>query len=433
MRCCLVLLSLAGSLMFSACDDDMPKSAPAQAIEPAIKQTPVPAAQPASSDPLWPRWSGPAGDMISRETGWNSNWNQTPPKVVWQAEIGTGFSSVSVDRDHLYTMGNVGGKDFVYCLLVVNGEFAWKHSYECGLVDNLHEGGPSATPTIDEDRVFTVSKEGHLFCCDALKGDVLWSGHLQKITGTDHPEWGFTCSPLVLDEKLIIEAGRVVAINKKTGKTIWKSKTGYRPGYGSPVVFDHHGQQLIAVLNNDGVLVVRLADGGEVAFYEWETSFATNSTTPIVVDNTIYISTGYHRGCTLLRLDGNTLESIYENRKMRNHFNNSVLWKGYLYGVDGNSHNPRVCQIVCMNFETGEQLWGHRGFGCGSVMIADEKLLILSGSGELVLAELNPAEFKEIGRVRVLDGRCWTVPVLANGRIYCRNAAGNLVCVDVSQ
>jgi outer membrane protein assembly factor BamB len=236
----------------------------------------------------------------------------------------------------------------------------------------------------------------------------------------------------VLGQRLIIEAGHVLALNKKTGEMIWKSRTGYRPGYGSPAVLDHDGRILIAVLNNDGVSIVAASDGKEIAFYEWKTSFATNSTTPLISGDQVFISTGYNRGCTLLRFDGSSLEAVYENKVLRNHFNNSVLWKGHLYGVDGNSHNARVCQIVCMDLRTGQERWGHREFGCGSVMIADGKLLIFSDSGELVLARLNAKEYEEVSRFRVLEGRCWTVPVLAGGRVYCRNAAGDMACVDVN-
>ena len=89
-----------------------------------------------------------------------------------------------------------------------SGKKHWSHDYKCELVDNLHEGGPGSTPTIDNDRVYTVSREGHLFCFDGKSGDIRWSKELQNELGVQMPEWGFTCSPLVLGDKLILEAGR---------------------------------------------------------------------------------------------------------------------------------------------------------------------------------------------------------------------------------
>ena len=205
----------------------------------------------------------------------------------------------------------------------------------------------------------------------------------------------------------------------------------YRPGYGSPLVFERGNKTLIAVLNNDKLLVVNATDGDEVASFPWKTKFATTSSTPIVHDDTIFISTGYDQGCALLRWKGGDLEVVYENRNMRNHMNNCVLWDGYLYGIDGNSHNPRTCQLDCMNYTTGEIAWKKPGFGCGSLMLANGKLLVLSDRGTLVLADASPDEYQELGRTELFDERCWTVPVVAGGRVYCRNAAGGLVCVNL--
>lgn len=394
------------------------------AAEPTTSTTAVEAN--AASD-QWPRWSGPNADLISREQGWSANWPDAGLPVVWEANVGTGFSSVSIAAGKLYTMGHRDGRDVVYCLDAITGEEIWTHDYACELVDRLHEGGPGSTPTIDNGRVYTVSRQGHLFCLDAANGDVVWSGQLEKLTGVEYPEWGFTCSPLVLGDMLIIEAGRLIALNKNDGEKIWQTKID-RPGYGSPVAFKREGQQLLTVLNNDRLLIVRAMDGSEVASFDWETSFATSSTTPIVIDDKIFISTGYNRGCALLRLAGDELELIYENREMRNHMNNSVLWEGHLYGIDGNSHTSRLCQLVCLEVATGTRKWSEGGFGCGSLMIADGKLLVLSDGGTLAVAQATPDGYDEISRADLLDGRCWTVPVLLDGRVYCRDARGKLVC-----
>ena len=125
------------------------------------------------------------------------------------------------------------------------------------------------------------------------------------------------------------------------------------------------------------------------------------------------------------------LQLAYQHKKMRNHMNNCVLYDGYLYGFDGNSQNRRLVNLVCMEHATGKIRWSHNGLGCGSLTLADRKLLILSDEGELLTAVATPEEFKLLAHAQVLDGKCWTVPVLSHGRIYCRDAVGDLVCVDV--
>ena len=135
----------------------------------------------------------------------------------------------------------------------------------------------------------------------------------------------------------------------------------------------------------------------------------------------------------MLRLVGDSLERVWENKSLSNHMASSILWKGHLYGFDGNSHRARSVSLVCLDAATGEERWRERGLGCGSLMLADETLIVLSDQGELVFAPASPQAFTPVARGDALDGKCWTVPVLVRGRIYCRNADGRLVCVNVEQ
>jgi len=412
--------------MFAGCGTNQVNEA-ANADSPAAS---LKAGQAKAGD--WPQWRGPNGDGISPETDWTAEWPADGPRQLWQAEVGIGFSSVSVADGKLYTMGHVGDDDLVWCLNAESGTLVWKHAYPCKLVDNLHEGGPAATPTVDGSRVFTVSKEGQVFALDSQSGSVNWQVELQDLLGVKMPDWGFSCSPLVQGDMLIIEAGRTVALNKNTGEVIWKTER-FRPGYGSAAAFTLGGEALLAVLNNDVLLVLRARDGGVVDQFKWETSFATSACTPIVSGNKIFISTGYNRGCCLLELSNGKLNPLYDNKNMRNHMNNCVLLEGKLYGFDGNSHARRLVNLVCMDFETAEVHWKEKGLGCGSLMAAGGKLIVLSDEGELITTPATPTGFKPLAKAKALDGKCWTVPVLARGRIYCRDAAGDLVCLDVKK
>jgi outer membrane protein assembly factor BamB len=169
-------------------------------------------------------------------------------------------------------------------------------------------------------------------------------------------------------------------------------------------------------------------NGNELWSYPWKTSHDVNAADPIVQDDFVFISSGYNHGAALLRIANGKPERIWENKQMRNQHNNSVLLDGALYGIDGDNNSD----LKCLEFKTGDVKWAQKGLGKGALMAADGKLIVLSEKGELVIAAADPSAFKPLARWQVLGGRCWTAPVLSHGRIYCRNAAGDLVCVDVS-
>ncbi len=378
----------------------------------------------------WPNWMGPHLNGVSTEQGWSADWPADGLPQRWSTQIGIGFSSVSIVDGLLYAMGHADGHETVWCLNADSGKEVWSHSYTAELNANLYEGGPGATPTVDGDFVYTLSIDGRLLCLNRKTGDVVWQNQLQKDLGVDLHEWGFNSSPLILGDQLILQGGRLVSYNKRSGKLNWRSEE-HAAGYGAVRAFTVGNQTLLAHLDCDGLRINDSADGSEVAFTPWKSPFRTNSTTPIIVNDQIYISSGYNVGCGLFRLQATELKQVYRNKEMRNHFNNSILLDGYLYGFDGNSNLGRVVTLTCMKFDTGEVMWKQQGLGCGSLTIADNKLLILSERGELVLAKAQATEYQELARSDFLTDRCWTVPVLLNGNIYGRNAKGTLKCVQL--
>ncbi len=383
----------------------------------------------------WPQWRGPDENGISAE--------RLPAKpdfttVLWQKKVGTGFSTVAVAEGRVFTLGHSGAKDggseTVWCFHAETGAEIWQHSYPAPLIARFYEGGPGATPTVRGGKVFTYSKHGRLHSYEAASGKVIWQRDMLAEAGLDEPpEWGFACSPYFLtDDTLLIEAGATFAIDAATGKVRWKSQR-FTPAYGTPKAFTADGRKLLAVMKTEGLVVLDAGNGATVATADWKTSFDTTATTPIIHGGKIFISTGYDRGCALFELAGDQLKKSYEHKLLSNHMNNSVLIDGHLYGFDGTAHRGRPTEFVCLELATGKEKWRVPpavGLGCGSVMAtADGTLLILSERGELLTAPATPAGFKATARHQVLGGRCWTVPVLAHGRIYCRNARGDLVCV----
>ena len=378
----------------------------------------------------WSRWMGPSADLISAETGWESNWDEGGVPVLWKTNVGTGYCTVSVANGSLFTLGHRDGQETLFCFDAETGKEKWKHSYKAELVDNLHKGGPAATPTVDGDNVFALSRDGRLMSLEAATGKLVWEQSLITTTKAKLPEWGFSSSVVVEGDQLLVESGGLASFDRSTGKLLWHAGP-YRVGYGSPALFTFQEKRLAAGLNNENVQIVDIATGQVVTTSEWLTSYDTNSTTPMVRGDEIFISTGYKRGCELLQFDGQSLKQLYEQKTMSNHMNNCVLWEGYLYGVHGNSHNPSQCALRCIEWKTGKQKWSQRGCGTGSLILSDGKLIVLSDQGVLTLVKASPQKFEELARQEVLSGECWTSPVLANGRIYCRSSDGDLVCLDV--
>ena len=386
-------------------------------------------AQPLRGDD-WPQWMGPRLDGISTESGWSADWSTQPPEQQWTREIGLGFSSISVHQGRIYTMGHREGQETVWCLQADSGEELWSYSYEAALNDNLYEGGPGATPTVRGDAVYTLSVDGQLHCLDRRRGTVRWRRSLQDDFGVGLHEWGFNSSPLLVDDRLYVQGGRIGCYRQTDGALLWKSPP-HQAGYGAVRTMTVTGNEYLVSLDCDGLRITSPEDGATLAVHEWESPFATNSTTPIISGNRIFLSTGYNVGAALLEFDGHALTQKYTTRRLRNHFNNSILYNGMLYGMDGNSNLGRVVTLTCLDFATGDVRWKQRGLGCGSLMIADGRLLILSERGDLVVADATPEGYTERSRATILSGRCWTVPVLSNGRVFARNASGKLVCVKL--
>jgi outer membrane protein assembly factor BamB len=378
----------------------------------------------------WYRFRGPDLDGISTETGWQTQWPQEGPRRLWKASVGTGFSSVSVSHGRLYTMGNDGvSTDTVFCFDATTGAVIWKHSYPCPLDPHFYEGGTSATPTVDDDRVYTLSRKGDVFCLDAAKGAVLWKTNVAAGLGQEIPTWGFAGSALVEGDLVIFNVGsHGTAFNKKTGKLAWTSPKG-SSGYSTPVPFDWHGQRCLAIMGLATLEVVNSATGKSLWRYPWKTDYDVNAPDPIIEGNKMFISSGYGHGAALLDISGDKPSLVWQNPDFRNHINTSVLWKGFLYGVD--DVNKSTYELKCVDWKTGDIKWAERSFGKGSLMMADGKIIGLSDKGVLMIIDPTPEHFKPIVQAQVLGGKCWTVPVLSNGRIYCRNSRGDLVCLDV--
>lgn len=368
----------------------------------------------------WPQWRGPARNGISAETGWTDEG-----RAAWRREVGLGYSAVSVVDGRLYTAGwdEAKGEDVVWCLDADTGEELWTHRYPAQKWDKFHGGGTNTTPAVDGDEVYVLNREGRFTCLDAESGEVRWTKDVKAEYDLEIPTWGFGASPLVLDGLVILNVGPVLAFDGK-GELRWRTEGSYGHAYSTPTDCTLRGTPSLAVFNGDGLAIVALKDGSEIAFHEWKTKHDINAASPVAVgDDRVFISSGYDHGAALLELGASGLEVVWETKGMRTQMATAVLVGGHLYGLD-------EAQLKCFDLE-GKELWRERGIGKGALSAAGDRLLVMTGDGELVVAEASPEELRELSRAKVVEGGvCWTMPVLADGRVYCRNSLGELVCRD---
>lgn len=377
----------------------------------------------------WPNWRGPNHDGISLETEWNAD-PEDEPEIIWKAEVGIGFGTVSVANGRVFTTGNEDDVDTIWCLDALTGEVLWKHSFDEPLDPKYYEGGTSATPTVDGDVVYSLSRRGKLFSLDAKSGEVFWEKDVRESTGSALPDWGFAGSPLVHEQLLVLNVGGSgLALNKSNGEQVWFSDKG-KAGYSTPYPYQKDGVDY-AVFSSGRDWVARKLDGGEEAWrFKWLTKYGVNAADPIFADDRVFVTSDYGKGCALIDISGGEAVAIYENKEMQTQMSPPVLIDGFLYGCSG-GESDRSSTLKCLEMATGETRWTYPGIGTGSVMAANGYLIVLSARGVLMTGEASPEGFEPRLETQVLGGKCWSTPVLANGLVYCRNAKGDLVCVDL--
>lgn len=384
----------------------------------------------------WPFFRGPNCDGVSRESGWTTAWPGSEPRVAWRADVGIGVSSVAVVGDRVVTMGSLkeSNEDVVSCRNAKTGHLVWEYAYPSKFDARQFEGGTASTPTIDGTLVYTLGYEGQVHCLKLEDGTLVWKRHLVKDFGGRYSNWKYSGSPLVIGELVIFDTGAdgesTVALNKQTGERIWGTGTDLA-GYATPIPFDNAGRPAVLVFKARAMVAYDLTTGAELWRIVWKTFHDANASTPTVVGDKLFMSSGYGgrsaRGA-VYRLGENPPEQIWLNQDLETKMNSAVVFEGHVYCVSERASG----QLMCFDLEDGSVCWSETSFArYGTLMIADGKLVILDEQGELVIAEASPAGYRELARAQVLDGRCWVMPVLAGGRIYARSNMGRLVCLDV--
>ncbi len=387
----------------------------------------------------WPQWRGPNRDDVSAETGLLSEWPSGGPKQLWRNDkCGLGYSGFSVVGDHLYTMGQEDGKQFVVCLNATDGQEIWRTAFG-GDYKNNWGGGPRSTPTVAGDDVFALSADGIVACFDAGMGQENWHAALTDFGG-NVPGWGYCESVLVDGDRVVCtpggNKGAILSLDRKTGKKVWQS-VDFTDGaqYASIVPATINGQKQYVQLTMKAVVGIDPVNGGVIWKAPWPGEVAVIPT-PIVHENSVYVTSGYSVGSQRFDVDGATVKSAWSNKVMKNHHGGVIRIGDHVYGYsDG-------VGWICQDWSTGEAVWADKqSLGKGAIANADGRLYCLSESkGEVVLIEPSAEGWKEHGRFKLThqstrrssQGAIWTHPVIANGRLYLRDQE-IVCCYDIKQ
>jgi outer membrane protein assembly factor BamB len=446
-----------------------------------------------SEDPGdWPRFLGPHGDNTSTETGLVEKWPTNGPPVLWEKEVGSGYSAPSIIGKRLVLHHRLKDEEIVQCFDSGNGQSLWRYGYPSAFTDPFgYNNGPRCTPLLTSNRCYTFGAEGRLSCLDLTNGKMIWQRETSKEWNVPEPFFGVGSTPLLEGDRLIVMVGgqpnsAVVALDAATGKTLWENggATNWQgaptigwPGeapyqwrgeekmasYSSPVAATIHGRRNILCLSRQGLMSLNPTNGA-IYFSRWFQSpinESVNGMCPIVKNDLIFISAAYYRiGSVLLRVraDGGSLEEVWRSPSQMTardadgrlippvleiHWNTPVLHDGFLYAFSG--RNEPDAMFRCVEFETGKLMWSRTErwlahstaqpsvYGRGSAILADSRLIALGEGGKLGLFALNPQQCEEIcsWQVPQLHYPCWTAPVLSRKRLYLRNE-NRLICFDLS-
>lgn len=386
----------------------------------------------------WPQFRGPNRDGASAETGLLQELPAGGPPLVWKATgLGIGYSTVSVVGDRVYTIGEDSEVSSVVALNAADGKKVWSARLgKAGAPGMPAFEGPRATPTVDGSLLVAVGQWGELACLDTAQGKELWRKDYTKDLGGKRPQWGFSESPLIDGDKVVITPGggegSIVALNKQYGAILWRS-AGFTdsPHYSSLIVAQIGGVRQYIQLTADSVVGVKASDG-KVLWRAPRKGRTAVIPTPIYSDGYVYVTSGYGIGCNLFKISSAggkfSAAEVYANKVMDDKHGGVIKVGDCVYGhADGKGW-------TCQDFKSGAPKWQHNDLGKGSLIYADHRFYLRAeDKGTVVLIEASPAGFKEHGRFDQPDRskkKAWPYPVIAHGRLYLRDM-DTLLCYDV--
>lgn len=380
----------------------------------------------------WPQFLGPGRDSISPETGLLSQWPKDGPPIVWQRPVGAGFSGPVVAGERLVLFHRLGDKEEVACLDAATGKPRWQFAYPSNYRDDFGmDEGPRSTPLVAGNRVYTLGAEGRLHCLQLDTGKKVWDRSLNTEYQVRKGFFGVATSPLLEGNLLLLNVGGkaagIVALDKDTGQEVWRA-TDHEASYSSPVAATFNGKRRVVFFTREGIVLLDPRTGDVAYSKHWRARLqaSVNAASPVIADDLIFVSACYGTGAIVLRAGTTGVEELWKSDDvMSNHYTTCVHSKGYLYGFDGRQEEG--ARLRCVELKTGKVRWTDNHPGCGSMILAEGRLIILNEHGQLLLVAATPDAYQEKARAQVLTGPCRSPIALANGLLYGRDSQ-KLVC-----
>ena len=405
----------------------------------------------------WPFIRGAHFNGHSSETEITDRWSDDGPPVLWTRQLGQGYSAFVAQEGRVYTQAQNMTGQYLYCLNADSGDTIWEHWYDWPYESAGVYPGPRGTPTLWKDRVYFTSPDGLLGCLDSQTGDELWTVDLSKKYGIRGCDFGYSCSPTLIDEMVILPVGGsnagVVAFDATSGRELWRSTNepaSYTPAY--PIELGT--KRLVVCYMQNSVVILHRETGELLHQLDLSHGYDEHSAWPIYVEPNLWLSGPFKAGSYTVDIStprGEDPKSVWRTRQMSNDVCSSVLVDGHIYGFDifdiqSKTHRPSRGVFRCLEFSTGEEKWSHGSsrprrstdtdehaadIGQCGIIAADGKLIILNELGELIILKVNPEKCVELARCTVLGGELtWTPPCLQDGRLYIRNQS-RAMCVYV--
>lgn len=389
----------------------------------------------------WPEYQGRNRDGVVTNFGLRTDWDARPPKKLWRQPIGLSWGSFAVVGQRAWTLEQRGPDEFVVCYDIESGHEFWSHSDAVRFESVQGGNGPRSTPTVHDGKVFSLGGTGILNCLDAKSGQRIWSRNILEEAGSSNLPWGQAGSPLIVDDFVIVSPGSndtvskaknaaVIAYRRDTGEKVWASEN--RQGsYSSPHLATLNGERQVLVFDGIGLLALSPENGSNLWNFPWSNSPQVNAAQPIVLDDKrVLIGSGYGVGSVLLEVQpvsqsdaSRHAKEIWTSKQFKLKFNCGVRRGDYLFGLDEGL-------LTCLSLQDGQRRWKQGRYGYGQLLLVEDKLLILSEDGDVVLVPATPEPPRELARFSAIEGKCWSNPVIARGRLLVRNST-EAACYDL--
>jgi outer membrane protein assembly factor BamB len=373
----------------------------------------------------WTDFRGPNRAGVYDETEIETAWPAAGLPRLWKQPVGGGYASFTVAEGRAYTIEQRRDREVITAYDIESGRELWAFAYPALFDEILGGAGPRATPVYREGLLYSVGAKGDLYCLSAKTGKPKWSKNILTDNATRNQQWGMAGSPLIVDGMVIVTPGgapgkSMVAYDRLSGAPVWRALDD-RSGYTSPILATLAGRRQIVWISAQRAVGVAPEDGALLWEYAFPAQNDMNCSQPVIVDeSSVLLSSSMGPGAVLLEISktGETYaaRAVWHNNRMKNKFNSSVLYQGFIYGLDDTI-------LACMDAKTGELKWKGGRYGYGQLLLAGGHLVVVTEDGDVVLVRATPEGHQELAHLPAIEGRTWNIPAIDNGLLLVRNAS----------